>query len=108
MGKIFLRTLKEVANAKGNTDWEKVNSTTDEELDEMVKNDPDDVYLTDEDFASGKWVSRRVESKKQQVTIHLDKDVLEFFRKKGKGYQSQINLALRAFVAAQQEKQLPE
>lgn len=54
MGRIIRKTLKEVANTKGNTNWEKVDSITDEELDELVKNDPDDVYLTDEDFASGK------------------------------------------------------
>ncbi len=106
--KIVRYTSEEIEKMPGQTDWEKVDSITDEDLDKIVKNDPDDVYLTDEDFASGKWVSRRVESKKQPVTIHLDEDVLEFFRKKGKEYQSQINHALRAFMTAQQEKQLPE
>lgn len=106
--KIVRYTSEEIEKMPGQTNWEKVDSITDEELDELVKNDPDDVYLTDEDFASGKWVSRKVEPKKQaQVTIRLDEDVLDFFRQKGKGYQSRINHALRAFMAAQQKKQTP-
>ena len=106
--KIVRYTSEEIEKMPGQTDWEKVDSITDEELDEMVKNDPDDVYLTDEDFASGKWVKCYPESKKQeQVTIRLDEDVLDFFRKKGRGYQDRINHALRAFMTAQQEKQPP-
>ncbi len=106
--KIVRYTSEEIEKMPGQTDWEKGDFITDKELDEMVRNDPDDVYLTDEDFASGKWVSRRVEPKKQeQVTIRLDKDVLDFFRKKDKGYQRRINHALRAFMTAQQEKQAP-
>jgi len=48
--KIVRYTLEEIKNLKGNTDWDRVNSITDEELEEMVKNDPDDVYLTDEEL----------------------------------------------------------
>ena len=106
--KIVRYTSEEIEKMPRQTNWEKVDSITDEKLDELVRNDPDDVYLTDEDFASAKRVSRKVDSKKQeQVTIRLDEDVLDFFRKKGKGYQSLINHALRAFMAAQQEKQTP-
>ena len=106
--KIVRYTSEEIEKMPRQTDWGRVDSITDEELDKMVKNDPDDVYLTDEDFASGRWVHRKVEPKKQErVTIRLDEDVLDFFRKKGKGYQSRINGALRAFIIAQQGKQTP-
>lgn len=41
--------------------------------------------------------------KKIKVTLSLDKDIIDFFRKGGRGYQTRINDALRAFVQAQQE-----
>jgi len=40
-----------------------------------------------------------VENKKQ-ITVRLDADVLEFFRKTGSRYQSRINAALREYMKA--------
>lgn len=37
---------------------------------------------------------------KKQITLRLDPDVVDFFKKKGRGYQSMINLVLRRFVEA--------
>ncbi len=37
---------------------------------------------------------------KQDIHIRLDADVLAWFRKTGKGYQTRINNVLRAFVAS--------
>ncbi len=37
---------------------------------------------------------------KNQVTLRLDADVLEFFRETGKRYQSRINAALREYMNA--------
>lgn len=38
---------------------------------------------------------------KASVTIRLDRDLLDWFRKQGRGYQTKINAVLRAFVEAQ-------
>jgi len=45
-------------------------------------------------------VVKRVEPK-AQVTIRLDREVLDWFRSQGKGYQSRINAVLRAYKEAQ-------
>ena len=37
---------------------------------------------------------------KKQITVRLDADVLEFFRKTGSRYQSRINAALREYMKA--------
>ncbi|HLA75410.1 MAG TPA: BrnA antitoxin family protein [Gammaproteobacteria bacterium] len=37
---------------------------------------------------------------KQQVTLRLDSDVLNFFKGTGKRYQSRINAALREYMKA--------
>ena len=34
---------------------------------------------------------------KKQITIRLDKDVLDFFKKMGKGYQTKINQVLKEY-----------
>lgn len=39
-------------------------------------------------------------SRKQQVTLRIDADVLEWFKSQGKGYQSRINALLRAYMDA--------
>lgn len=37
---------------------------------------------------------------KAQLTLRLDRDVLEWFRKQGRGYQTRINALLRAYMVA--------
>lgn len=38
--------------------------------------------------------------RKQQITLRLDPDVLNFFRAQGRGYQTCINLVLRKYMMA--------
>lgn len=38
---------------------------------------------------------------KAQITLRLDQEVLDFFKRSGKRYQTRINAVLRAFVEAQ-------
>jgi uncharacterized protein (DUF4415 family) len=41
--------------------------------------------------------------KKEAISIRLDSDVIQWFRSKGRGYQTKINHLLRAYVEAQTE-----
>ena len=56
------------------------------------------------------WVSRadaaaalmrRPGENKRQVTIRFDADVLEFFKRAGRGWQGRMNAALRSFMEQQ-------
>jgi len=38
--------------------------------------------------------------RKEQLTLRVDSDVLEWFRKQGQGYQTKINALLRAYMDA--------
>ena len=40
---------------------------------------------------------------KKQITVRLDSDVLEFFKKTGTRYQSRINAALREYMKAHEK-----
>jgi uncharacterized protein (DUF4415 family) len=60
--------------------------------------------ITEEMFARGVWTKNgkpfkrgrpKSAAPKQQVTLRLDRDVLDRFRAGGKGWQSRINEALR-------------
>jgi uncharacterized protein (DUF4415 family) len=64
--------------------------------------------LTDDDFDRAEFrigdrVIRRgrppLDHPKKQVTLRLDQEVIEHFRKSGPGWQSRINEALRAHIA---------
>jgi len=47
------------------------------------------------------WDSVTVELPKPKADLHMrvDRDVLDFFRKTGKGYQTRINAVLRSYVS---------
>lgn len=42
-------------------------------------------------------------ARKSQITLRIDSDVLEWFRAKGSGYQSQMNAILRAYKEAHEK-----
>ncbi len=42
---------------------------------------------------------------KAVLNMRIDRDVLDFFRKTGRGYQTRINAVLRAFVDAQARRE---
>jgi uncharacterized protein (DUF4415 family) len=82
------------------TDWQTLDALTDEQIDFS-----DTPEITPEMFA--KAVVRRgltPPPNKQQVTLRLDSDVLAWFREHGRGYQTQINALLRAYMEAHQEQ----
>lgn len=41
---------------------------------------------------------------KQVVTIRLDADVLDWFKRQGRGYQTRINKLLRSYMEASRDK----
>ena len=79
------------------TDWRRLRSMTDEEIHAAIIEDPD-AKATDEGF----WKEARVvmPRRKETVTIQLDADLLEWFRRE-RGYQTRINAILRAYMNAQ-------
>ncbi len=84
-----------------------MDALTDEDIEKAIDEDSDAASrLNAEWFKEALWQNYGQETddeEKERITIRLDKDILDFFREKGKGYQSRINNALRAFVKAQQD-----
>ncbi len=77
------------------TDWAKVDAMTEEELEASIDFAEEGTF----DWSS---VDIDVPGPKQQLTIRLDQDVIEWFKAQGTGYQTRINAVLRGYVEAQQ------
>jgi uncharacterized protein (DUF4415 family) len=82
---------------KDKTDWKRVNALTDADIDQAVAGDPDTFLPDDEWFKNAKWVRPE---KKKMVTLRIDPSIIDWFRKRGAGYQSRINAVLKAYVEA--------
>jgi uncharacterized protein (DUF4415 family) len=81
---------------KSQTDWERLGTLTDNEIDFSEIDE-----LTPEQFAQA--VVRRglkPAPKKQQITLRVDSDVIQWFKSHGRGYQTKINDLLRAYMNA--------
>ena len=87
---------KSATSRKSQTDWGRLKKMSDREID--LSESPE---LTPEMFARA-VVRRglRPVERKAQLTLRVDPDVLEWFRKRGRGYQTQINALLRAYMEA--------
>jgi uncharacterized protein (DUF4415 family) len=92
---------KELAKMKDRIDWARVNAMTEEEIERNAAEDPDNPPWTEEEWARARVVFPQG---KEPVTLRLDRDILAWFRQRGRGYQTRINAVLRAFVEAQKQK----
>jgi uncharacterized protein (DUF4415 family) len=79
---------------KSRTDGKRVDALQDQKID--FRDTPE---LTPEMFARA-IVRRGLKpvARKRQLTIRIDGDVLEWYRRQGPGYQTRINALLRAYM----------
>ena len=76
------------------TDWAKVGAMTEVELEASIAADPDDVH----EAADWSHAVLGLPPRKEHINIRIDSDVLAWFRRTGRGYQTRMNNVLRAFV----------
>jgi uncharacterized protein (DUF4415 family) len=79
---------------RGETDWAAVDALSDEEIERAIRSDPDAVPL-DIDWSKAVVV---IPPKKKAISIRIDEDVLNYFKKQGSGYQRRMNAVLRFYV----------
>ena len=87
---------KAATSKKSRTDWKRVDGLEDEEI------DLSDVPEVSPEMFARAIVRRGLKpvSRKAQLTLRVDSDVLDWFRKQGQGYQTKINALLRAYMDA--------
>ncbi|RMB08194.1 BrnA antitoxin family protein [Eilatimonas milleporae] len=72
-----------------------------EDLAAMPDSDIDYSDIPELDKTFWKNAKLTMPAKKEKVTIRIDADVIEWFKSKGKGYQSHMNAILKAYVHTQ-------
>jgi uncharacterized protein (DUF4415 family) len=86
------------ARGESQTDWERLDQMTEDELEHAVATDPDWAEVPRD------WYTRAVpfypKGPKAQITLRLDQDILAWYKGQGKGYQTRINAVLRAYMDA--------
>lgn len=78
----------------GKTDWAAVDALTDKQIEDAVRKDPDAVPL-DVDWSKAVLV---IPARKKAISIRVDEDVLDYFKKQGTGYQRRMNAVLRSYM----------
>jgi uncharacterized protein (DUF4415 family) len=69
---------------------------TEEEIEAAAEADPDAQPLDDEFWRTAKILSPPALGKKH-TGIRIDADVLDWFRRQGRGWQTRMNAVLRAY-----------
>jgi uncharacterized protein (DUF4415 family) len=80
---------------RSRTDWKRIDALRDEDIDysDIPEQGPD-------------FFARAIiwPGPKKQITLRIDPDVLTFFRKQGRGYQTAIDAVLRKYMEARKER----
>jgi uncharacterized protein (DUF4415 family) len=92
--------LSQGRQRRGRADWAAVDALTDEEIEQAVRDDPDAVPL-DIDWSKAVLV---IPPKKKAISIRVDEDVLDYFKKNGAGYQRRMNAVLRSYMQQKRKK----
>src|ERR1017187_3910043 len=73
-----------IARGEDRTSWDKVDAVTGTKLEASIRADVDDVH------GEPDWTQAIVgiPAPKDHINIHIDHDVLQWFRSNGKGYQT--------------------
>ena len=81
------------------TDWARVGAMTEAEITAGIAADADESGMRF-DWSSA---SIAMPQPKAVLNMRIDRDVLDFFRSEGRGYQTKINAVLRSYVEQMQQ-----
>jgi uncharacterized protein (DUF4415 family)/uncharacterized DUF497 family protein len=87
------------APRKIKSDLNKLRNLSDAEIEASIANDPD--WSDDWNWSEAVLV---IPPKKKAISIRVDEDVLDYFKKEGAGYQRRINAVLRSYMQQKRKK----
>ena len=91
---------RKIARSGSKTDWKRVDAMSQAEVERLSGKD--------EGPLAAEWESTvmvGLPPAKQDIHIRLDGDILDWFKARGRGYQTRINAVLRAFVQTRQRSE---
>ena len=78
------------------TDYARLDAMTEEELEASIDRE-------EEGEIDWSTIQVGIPGPKQQITVRFDRDVIEWFKAQGAGYQTRMNAVLRGYVDAQKK-----
>jgi uncharacterized protein (DUF4415 family) len=81
------------------SDLDKLRKLADAEIEASIADDPD--WSGDWNWSEAVLV---IPPKKKAISIRVDEDVLDYFKKDGAGYQRRMNAVLRSYVQQKRKK----
>ena len=98
---IVTRTAEEMrtmtARGESKSDWSRAGAMTSSDIEAAIAANADEAHIA----VDWSTASVTLPEPKAVLNMRVDRDVLDFFRRQGKGYQSRINAVLRSFVEHQ-------
>ena len=92
------KQLKEMRRrGEDRTDWARVKAMKDKDI--VI--DEDAPEATAEQWAKAVVIDRR--PPKKNITLRIDPEIIDWFRARGKGYQTRMNAVLRAYMELQRK-----
>lgn len=91
------RIRRKLARGESKTDWKRADAISQAEVERLADKN--------EGVLPAGWentVMVGLPPAKQDIHIRLDGDILDWFKARGRGYQTRINAVLRAFVQTRQ------
>ena len=92
---------QDASQLKGRTDWARIDAFTEEDIERMARDDPDNPATTEADWADA---TIGFSVFKAAVNAKFDADVVHWFKRQGRGYQARMNAVLRHYIETQQKK----
>jgi uncharacterized protein (DUF4415 family) len=89
------------STSRRKTDWDRVRSMSEAEIESNARADRDNPLWTDDMLARA---VKRPARTRVAISIRVDPEVLEAFQSAGPGYQSRMNDVLRTYVEAQRQQ----
>lgn len=83
------------ARGESRTDLARVQAKTEEELERDIASDPDFCDVPENWYENAQAV---MPVPKKLLSLRLDSDIVDWFKRQGPGYQTRMNAVLRAYV----------
>lgn len=85
-----------LARGESLTNWAKVDALTEEELEASIDHEEEGEFDWSKAFIG-------LPPMKKQITLRLDRDIIDWFKHQGPRYQTRINAVLREYVDAHRD-----
>ncbi len=81
-------------HGESKSDWTRAGAMTEAEIEAAIAADPEEAGMKVD------WSRASVEMPQPKAVLNMrvDRNVLEFFRREGRGYQTKFNAVLRSYV----------